>query len=176
MSYHDTDKQWADVASYSRFAGNLWPQVIFASPVSQPFRVEHSRTRKGPAALWMAPSTETDQYMHTLSQCQTLSSCLAKETHQCHNPSGWSILTQGKGQLHCGWHHPLKQTSTCTHCQTLSSNLAKQTHQWQCHNPSGWSILIQGKGWLSCGWHHPLKQTSTGTHCQTQSSLPTKGN
>ena len=54
---------WYSRSGYSRFAGNLWPQVILASPVSQPCSVRHSRTRKEPAALCIAPSTETDRHI-----------------------------------------------------------------------------------------------------------------
>ena len=39
------------------FAGNLNPGVIFALPVSQPFRGMQARKSSGPAARWMAPST-----------------------------------------------------------------------------------------------------------------------
>lgn len=42
---------------YSHFAGSPQPQVILASPVSQPWREAHSFTSIGPAARWIAPST-----------------------------------------------------------------------------------------------------------------------
>src|ERR1700722_4264448 len=38
-------------------AGSRYPSVIFAPPVSQPFRVRHSARSSGPAARWIAPST-----------------------------------------------------------------------------------------------------------------------
>lgn len=38
-------------------AGRLYPPVIFASPVLQPIRRLHSMSKRGPAALWIAPST-----------------------------------------------------------------------------------------------------------------------
>ena len=36
------------------------PDVILASPVSHPPRVRHSFKSSGPAAEWMAPSTEIE--------------------------------------------------------------------------------------------------------------------
>lgn len=39
------------------FAGSLYPFVILAQAVSQPFNVAHSAKSCGPAALWIAPST-----------------------------------------------------------------------------------------------------------------------
>lgn len=42
---------------YSHFAGRPYPQLILASPVSQPWREAHSFFSIGPAARWIAPST-----------------------------------------------------------------------------------------------------------------------
>src|ERR1700722_16182687 len=41
----------------THFAGNRYPLVIFAAPVSHPPRLRHSSSNSGPAARWIAPST-----------------------------------------------------------------------------------------------------------------------
>lgn len=43
--------------NFLHFAGRLYPLVILAQAVSQPFNVAHSFLSSGPAALCIAPST-----------------------------------------------------------------------------------------------------------------------
>ena len=45
------------------FAGNLYPEVILASPVGQPSNVLHSIFKLGPAAEWIAPSTKEENIL-----------------------------------------------------------------------------------------------------------------
>lgn len=66
---------------YLHFVGRPQPQVILASPVSQPWREAHSFTSIGPAARWIAPSTgeertgDSESLIHcSLTICRSVSS------------------------------------------------------------------------------------------------------
>ena len=50
------------ICSLFNLLWNNLPEVILASPVSQPCSVEHSSFSRLPAALWIAPSTKTNRY------------------------------------------------------------------------------------------------------------------
>lgn len=52
------------------FAGSLYPLVILASAVLQPFNLRHSSRSSGPAASWIAPSTIIIKILRLFSEIQ----------------------------------------------------------------------------------------------------------